>query len=178
MKGIRIITLLLTLLLISIQYSYAHSNISNQHLELNKLLQRNIAIFSDAKKTHWFEQGNPKALHQMYVVAEPNCSACHYLYNTLYPYVAKGEFNVRWILVSFIKPSSAGKAAAIMFSKNPALALNSNEANFDEQTETGAIAPLQQLSQEMISAIKSNIAFMQKYNFVFLFFALNYQNLS
>lgn len=121
------------------------------------------SVINDAAKTSWFEQGNPHATHQLYVVAEPNCSACHFFYNTMKPYIGNGRVTIRWIMVGFLKPSSLGKAMAIMTAKNPAKALWQNEVHFDPASETGGIAPIS--SHIGNQHFARNMAFMQHYHF-------------
>lgn len=125
----------------------------------------NDAIFKSAQNTNWFEQGNPKAAHQLYVIAEPNCSACHYFYESIKPYIAKGQVSVRWILVAFVNPSSPGKVAAIISSKNPAQALEYNESAFDDNHESGSISPLTNISESVKQNIVENIQFMKDSGF-------------
>lgn len=121
--------------------------------------------FQKAHDTNWFEQGNPKAPHLMYVIAEPNCSACHYLYQTIKPYIAKGNLKVRWIIVSFLKPSSLGKAAAIIASKNPAQAFAKDEVNFNSSTETGGIQAIKPVPIKIKKALQDNSKFMHSNGF-------------
>ena len=121
------------------------------------------SVITDAAKTSWFEQGNPHAAHQLYVVAEPNCSACHFFYNTLQPYIGKGLVTIRWIMVGFLKPSSPGKAMAIMMAKNPAKALWENETHFDATSETGGIAPIP--SRVGSQHFARNMAFIHHHHF-------------
>ncbi|PIQ42842.1 MAG: thiol:disulfide interchange protein DsbG [Gammaproteobacteria bacterium CG11_big_fil_rev_8_21_14_0_20_46_22] len=123
-------------------------------------------VIQAAAKTHWFAQGNPKAPHQAYMLVEPNCIACHMLHQTIQPMIKSGQLYVRWIMVSFLKPSSEGKAAAILSAKDPAKAFNTDEANFNTKTESGSINPLSNVSSEIKNQLKDNMGFMQKYNFI------------
>lgn len=140
-------------------------NITSKHQPKSKQHSPAIKAFQEAHKTSWFEQGNPKAPHLIYVIAEPNCSACHYLYQTIKPYIAKGNLKVRWIMVSFLKPSSLGKAAAIIASKNPAQAFAKNEVNFNGSTETGGIKAMKPVPIEIKQALRNNSEFMHSNKF-------------
>lgn len=122
-------------------------------------------LIAAQKNTHWFEQGNPKAPHQMYVIAEPNCSACHYFYESVKPYIAKGLLKIRWIMVAFLKPSSFGKVAAIISAKTPATAFDNNEAKFNVKAESGGITPLTSATTAVEQDIISNLKFMKKHQF-------------
>ena len=123
------------------------------------------AAFIAAEKTSWFEQGNPNAKHELYVIAEPNCSACHYLYQSIRPYIGNGSLKVRWIMVAFLKPSSLNKAATIVSSKNPAQGLEDDESNFNSATETGGIVPANTISSDAKDIIIKNTAFMKSSGF-------------
>ena len=108
--------------------------------------------------TFWFEQGNPQAPHRLYVMAEPNCSACHALYENIAPDIESGKMSVRWILVAFLKSSSLPKAISILTAKNPAGAWNQNELNFNMETESGGILPDTVLSPQGKSAAEMILA--------------------
>ncbi len=118
-----------------------------------------------AKQTNWVQMGSEQAPHQLYVLAEPNCSACHFFYEAIKPFVDKGDVQIRWILVTFIKPSSPGKAAAIMGAKNPAQAFEMNEATFISGTETGGITPMNPITSKLKAELDQNMAFMKKFGF-------------
>ncbi len=125
--------------------------------------QSKIQIFNVAQNTFWFEQGNPNAPHQIYVVAEPNCSACHYFYNSVKPFVAQGQLKIRWIMVAFMKPSSLGKAAAILMSENPAAALEENESAFNNMMEIGGINAIPSIPSDIQGRLNANLNFMKTF---------------
>ena len=118
-----------------------------------------------AKQTSWVQMGSENAPHQLYVLAEPNCSACHFFYESIKPLLNNGDVQIRWILVTFIKPSSPGKAAAIMGAKNPVQAFEMNEAKFISGTETGGIKPMNPIDPRLKAKIDQNMAFMKKFGF-------------
>lgn len=121
--------------------------------------------YRSAKNTHWFLQGKSNAPHTVFIIAEPNCSICHQLYKQIKPMIEKGELSVRWILVSFIKPSSLGKAAAILQSKDPAKAFDRDEAGFNTKTEAGGIPVVHKVKYETRKRLQKNLDFMQEYGF-------------
>ncbi|WP_416430816.1 thiol:disulfide interchange protein DsbG [Piscirickettsia salmonis] len=135
--------------------SYVNKNI--QPKVVSKLLQ-------EAAKTHWFLEGKEDAPHQIYLVAEPNCSICHMLYKNLQPYIQRGQLSIRWIMVAFLKQNSEGKAAAILSAKNPVALLEQDEKTFDLKTESGGIVPLAEndISVAVKMALKKNMAFFEK----------------
>jgi len=79
--------------------------------------------------------------------------------------IKSGELSVRWILVSFIKPSSLGKAAAILQSSDPAKAFEEDEAGFNTKTETGGIQAVHKVKYQTRQQLEKNLQFMQEYGF-------------
>jgi thiol:disulfide interchange protein DsbG len=70
---------------------------------------------------------------------DPNCIFCHAVWTRLNEVPDwRNKFTVTWIPVSFLKSSSIGKGASIL--KAGPSGIDSNEAGFDDETETGAIA--------------------------------------
>jgi len=121
-------------------------------------------VYVDATKTNWVQDGNPKAPHKAYIMIEPNCIACHMLYQALKPMLASGQLSVRWILVSFMKPQSDGMVAAIMQAKDVSAAMSFDENNFDTKTETGGIKPVA-VTPAIKERIKQNMDFMTNAGF-------------
>lgn len=111
----------------------------------------------------WVQQGGDAAPHKMYVFMDPNCIACHVFYEQLLPKINAGTLSVRWILVSFLKPSSLAKTEAILAAKDPVAALAQNEKNFNVKTEEGGIQPLKNISPEIKAKAKSNMDFLVKH---------------
>ena len=91
---------------------------------------------------------------------DPNCIFCHKLYKTFAPEVAAGKLRVTYVPVGFLKPSSEGKAAAILQSPNPAAALNYDEAHFNDAVEEGGIKPAKPTSA-VSAALQSHMTEMQ-----------------
>ena len=121
--------------------------------------------------THWFADGQDSAPHKMYVLIDPNCIYCHLLFKELRPLIDAGQLQVRWVPVGLIKPSSPGKAAALLHAGSDAgsvTLLKQDEANFNKQQEEGGITPLQQgkggMSVNMaFSRVQANNAFFKQY---------------
>ena len=122
-------------------------------------------MLKDVSTAKWFLIGKESAPHQVYVIGEPNCSACHALFSDLKPFVDKGELSIRWIMTAFLKPDSLGKAAAILQSDDPAAMLSLNEGkDFDMKKEEGPVKvlPENQIQDETKAALKANMLFMAK----------------
>lgn len=95
----------------------------------------------------------------IYVMFDPNCIFCHFVWEALKPYETAG-LQVKWVPVAFLKPTSAGIAAAMLLAKNPAAAFEQNETGFVDSTETGGLAPQGTVAGDIISKIKGNNTLM------------------
>jgi thiol:disulfide interchange protein DsbG len=71
------------------------------------------------------------------VFFDPNCIFCHILHKALAKPVAEGKVRVRYVIVAILKPSSLGRAVSILGAKDPAKALQIDEAKFNRSTEEG-----------------------------------------
>jgi thiol:disulfide interchange protein DsbG len=104
---------------------------------------------------------NPKQI--VYVFSDPNCPFCDLTWKALQPYEAEG-LQVRWIQVAFLRPDSAGKAAALLQAKDAEAAMKANELNFNFPDEEGGIAPVQ-VSSQMQAALNANAELMREFGF-------------
>jgi thiol:disulfide interchange protein DsbG len=77
----------------------------------------------------------------IYAFMDPNCIFCHLTWKALQPYEAAG-LQVRWIPVAFQQASSAGKAAALLESKDPQAMLRHGESTYVEEKESLGIDPI------------------------------------
>ena len=129
--------------------------------------------YNEAASLSWFADGNDNAPHKAYIIFDPNCIFCHALYQQIQPLIAEGQVQVRWIPVAFRDPSSPGKAAAMLNAGSDAESsklLAHNEANFNDQTETGSLTPLKpDANDKQVSAafnkVAHNTAFFSKFGF-------------
>lgn len=142
------------------------SNLTQKDFDTYIALDQGSKIFAAAQKTNWVQEGKDSAPHKMYIMIEPNCSACHMMYKDVAPLIASGQLAVRWILVSFMKKESDGMNAAIMTAKNPGAAIAMDEKNFNMQTETGGIQPLPTVSDDIKAKLKQNMSFMMNNGFI------------
>lgn len=102
-----------------------------RQLALNKILHA-------AKDATWIAEGEGPRL--VYIFFDPNCPYCHKLYQDSRRWVGRDGLQLRWIPVGILMPSSAGKAAAILESKNPLAAFHENEDRFGSAPQFGGIA--------------------------------------
>lgn len=87
---------------------------------------------------------------------DPNCIFCHKFYEEAKALIEAGKLRVRYVVVAFLKPSSAPKAAAILGATDPAAAMAENEKGFDTVTEEGGVAPAQNPAAATLSAVENN----------------------
>jgi thiol:disulfide interchange protein DsbG len=100
-------------------------------------------------------QRDPKGV--LYVIMDPNCIFCHFLWMALKPYEAAG-LQVRWIPVGFLHQDSAGKAAAVL--KGGETAFERMQQGFDEATESAGITPVE-VTPALQVQLDANLALMR-----------------
>ncbi len=135
------------------QYLFAGSIINAKGQDLtqqytNQYINSKIAgpAYAQALGLNYFSSGSDNAPHKAIIIIDPNCIFCHNLYQQVQPLIDAGQLQVRWLPVAFRDPSSPGKAAAMLNGGSDAASdklLAENEANFNSQTESGSLTPLQ-----------------------------------
>jgi thiol:disulfide interchange protein DsbG len=90
------------------------------------------AMLADIGHATWVQDG--KSTHIAYIFFDPNCPYCHKLYESLRPWVERGDLEARWIPIGTLMLTSAGKAAAILEAKDRTAALRENERGFSRET--------------------------------------------
>lgn len=101
----------------------------------------------NADATVFLVGSNPDA-PLAYVFEDPNCSFCARFDRAAKPLVDSGRLRLKVVLVAFLKPSSAGRAASIFRAKNPAQALERNADQFHALGEDGGIAPVEPTQED------------------------------
>ena len=121
-------------------------------------------LWSDLEGTHWIGDGKPDAPQIAYVFTDPNCPYCNQLWRDARPLVQSGQLQLRHILVGILRPSSQGKAAAILAAKSPEQALASHAQAYADASEknpdTLGIAPLQRIPLSARDALANNVSLM------------------
>ena len=110
----------------------------------------------------WLVDEGAAAAPLIYVYADPNCIYCNKLWNDLRPYVQSGKVRVRWALLDFLKPTSKGRAAAILAARDRAAALAEDETKFDKDHEEGGIPELKPVPPEIDTALKIHTSQMNE----------------
>lgn len=85
------------------------------------------AVWGQVEKSHWIADGSSKAPRIVYVLTDPNCPYCNKLWSDARPWINAGKVQLRHIMVGILTPTSAGKAAALLTSKDPSAALAAYE---------------------------------------------------
>ncbi|MDH1336838.1 thiol:disulfide interchange protein DsbG [Comamonas thiooxydans] len=118
----------------------------------------------DLERTDWIGDGKPDAARIAYVFTDPNCPYCNQLWRDARPLVQAGQLQLRHILVGMLRPSSEGKAAAILASKAPEQALASHAMAYADahgkNPDVLGIAPLQRIPLSARDALANNAALM------------------
>lgn len=121
-------------------------------------------IWSDLERTHWIGDGKPDAPHIAYVFTDPNCPYCNQLWREARPWVQSGQLQLRHILVAVLRPSSEGKAAAILGAKSPEQALAGHAQAYADahgkNPDTLGIAALPRIPLSARDALANNVSLM------------------
>ena len=121
------------------------------------------ALFGTLGTTGYITEGPLKhAKSTLYVFFDPNCIYCHLTWKALQPY-EKAGLQVRWVPVAFLKPDSAGKAAAILQARNQEAAFRENELRFNTVTEEGGVKPLSEPAAASLARIRDNGQLMEHF---------------
>ena len=120
--------------------------------------------WTDLERTHWIADGKPDAPVTAYVFTDPNCPYCNQLWREARPLVQSGQLQLRHILVGILRPSSEGKAAAILQAASPDQALASHAQAYanaqGKNPDALGITPLARIPMSARDALASNVALM------------------
>lgn len=120
-----------------------------------KTLEQTGFLISEGKK------GAP----EIYVFADPNCFFCNKFWKATRAWVKNGKIRIHWAMVGFLKKSSAGRAAAILASKDGVKALTEDEQNFNLKKEEGGLAELTPIPEKYKQALSHHSNIMNKLRF-------------
>jgi thiol:disulfide interchange protein DsbG len=120
------------------------------------------ALFLELEKAEVITEGAKDAKSVLYVFFDPNCFYCNLTWKALQPYEKVG-LQVRWVPVAYQKPSSVGRAAAIMKAPDRVVALRENEINYDRPHFDGGIKPMDKVQAELTAQLQANIDLMRKF---------------
>ena len=120
------------------------------------------ALFLELEKAEVITEGARDAKNVLYVFFDSNCFYCHLTWKALQPY-GKVGLQVRWVPVAYQKPSSVGRAAAIMGAPDRAAALRENEVNYDRPHFDGGIKPVDKPQAQLAAQLQTNTELMRKF---------------
>lgn len=110
------------------------------------------AAWPKLAESNWVADGKDDAPRKVYMFTDPNCPYCHKFYEIARPWVEAGKVQLRHIPVGILKPSSTGKAAAILAADDPSAALHRHESNYAR----GGIEPMDDISSELRQKVAAN----------------------
>ncbi|HEU0195605.1 MAG TPA: thiol:disulfide interchange protein DsbG [Nevskiaceae bacterium] len=92
------------------------------------------------KDGHLIGEGSKKA-PLLYAFVDPDCIFCYHLFNATRTSIAADKLQMKWVVLGFLKTSSAGRATAILDASNPLTALRKNYTSFNPGQEEGGMPP-------------------------------------
>lgn len=116
------------------------------------------ALWAELEDAAWVAEGAATPRRIIYNFTDPNCPYCHKLWQATALYHDDG-LQVRHVMVAVIKPSSAGKAAAILGAEDPAAALDAHFAAYEQ----GGITPVREPGPAIVSQIADNNRLMDTF---------------
>lgn len=122
------------------------------------------ALIKEGRAFYWGGKKQEGATH-MYAFIEPNCSACHGFYQAMKQQESgfkKYKVQVILVPVAFLKPSSPGRAAALI--KGGWDAYVKNEEGY-HAPEEGGIEPLPTVAANKVEfyAVRDNLNLIEQY---------------
>jgi len=131
--------------------------------ELRKVVTAPIeqSTWDALENAEWIAEGSVDADRIVYTFTDANCPFCHQLWLASRPWVESGSVQLRHVMVGIIRPDSAGKAAAILESTDPAAALAYNETNRD----SGGIKAVADISDAALATLNANMTLMSDLGF-------------
>lgn len=118
-------------------------------------------VWGQLQNSRWLADGADKAPRTVYVFTDPNCPYCNKFWSDARPWVDAGKVQLRHVIVGILTPTSPGKAAALLASKNPEAALATYERGQMTATAKGLAAgrprPLGDEGMQPLSSIPAAI---------------------
>lgn len=124
---------------------------SEQHIPKPDL----TALYEKFENSYWVAAGAKEPKSVIYVVLDPNCIYCHYLYIALQAYEKIG-LQVRWIPVGFLSEDSLNKAAEILVHGEEALDAQQAAFGTPEMSKGIPVTP------ELQEKLDANLALMRE----------------
>lgn len=131
-------------------------NLSQDALDAAITKPQQKSAWPQLASTEWIADGPSDAPRTVYVFTDPNCPYCHKFYEQSRPWVEAGQVQLRQIMTGILKPSSPGKAAALLTAEDPSAAFRRHERHY----KTGGVQPLDDIPPRISHQISANNALM------------------
>ncbi len=116
------------------------------------------SAWPELEDSHWVRDGDKDADTIIYTFTDPNCPYCHRFRQQAEPWIDAGKVQLRHIMVGILTEDSLTKAATILGSENPEMAMQEHQTSFEQ----GGI----EVDRERVSAahlkVKANNSLMQE----------------
>lgn len=133
-------------------------NLTKPQLEEAIVQPRQENAWPQLADAHWIADGKKSAPRTIYVFTDPNCPYCHKFYEEARPWVKAGKVQLRQIMVGMLRPSSPGKAAALLDADNPTKAYHKHEKHY----QSGGIKPMDSVPSALQSKVDANNTLMSE----------------
>ncbi|MCB2427601.1 thiol:disulfide interchange protein DsbG [Methylophaga pinxianii] len=98
---------------------------------------QNEKVWQQLERADWVQDGQNSAEKIIYTFTDPYCPYCQKLREIADPYIAKGDVQLRHIVVGILQENSLKKAAAILGAESPEKALQQHIQQTDKSAENG-----------------------------------------
>ncbi|ROO28474.1 dihydroneopterin aldolase [Salinisphaera orenii MK-B5] len=133
-------------------------NVSKPKLDALVKTPSRADAWAELEQAHWIGDGDDDAPRTLYVFTDPNCPYCHKFYEAARPWVEAGAVQLRHIPVGILKPTSEGKAAALLAADDPEEAMRAHENNY----RSGGIEPMEDIPEERREQVAANNQLMSR----------------
>lgn len=96
---------------------------------------QNEKVWQKLEQADWVQDGQQQAEKIIYTFTDPYCPYCQKLREIADPYIARGEVQLRHVVVGILQENSLKKAAAILGSDSPEKALQQHIQHADNAAE-------------------------------------------
>lgn len=116
-------------------------------------------VFAQARSLRGFYSG-PSGAPRLLVFFDPDCPFCAHFWQHFHR--LHTPFRVFWVPVAYVRPSSLGRAAALLQATHPARALTFNESHFHFHQHLGGLMPAYTVPAALQAAIRRNTRFWHR----------------
>ena len=106
--------------------------VTNAQAQGTSWQQSGTLLYQHISGLHWVAAGHGSKV--LYDFIDPNSRPNHALFERLAPLIRRDHLTIRQILVAYMSPTSTGKAAAILQSRQPLRVLDKGETRFARAT--------------------------------------------